>query len=81
MRHTIVLATLGAALLAAPTTANADDDEFEYTSYSFDDDMVGGDTTGPMGEILQTRGRLARESLVRVRRNFVPELLKSIEQL
>lgn len=50
-------------------------------SYAFDDDLVAGDTVGSGGEILHVRPQKQRESLVRVRTSFVPELYQSVENL
>lgn len=78
-----VIAVLATSLIfsANPALANDSDDGFEPTVYAFDDEFVGGDTVGSKGEILLTRRGFDRESLVRIRQHFIPELLKSIEQL
>jgi hypothetical protein len=51
------------------------------TSYDFEDDLVQGDLVRPDGENLMVRRKGARESLIRIREHFVPELLKSVENL
>lgn len=51
------------------------------TSYDFEDDLVQGDLVRPDGENLMVRRRGARESLIKIREHFVPELLKSVENL
>lgn len=51
------------------------------TSYNFEDDLVQGDLVRPDGENLMVRRRGARESLIKIREHFVPELLKSVENL
>ena len=81
MKRTLRTAVAAALWLSAPVYASADNSDFEYTNYTFGDELVHGDLVAPLGEILQTRARAGRESLVRARSNFVPELLKSIEQL
>ena len=53
----------------------------DYTSYDFDDDLVQGDLVRPDGENLIVRKKGAHRSLVRIRENFVPEMLKSVEDL
>ena len=79
---TLTALTAALALTTAPALAeDAQDDGNNLTTYTFDDDLVHGDLVSPNGEILMARRRLSRDSLVRVRENFVPELLKSIEQL
>lgn len=62
-------------------TGSAQQREAPDTEYAFDDDMVQGTTLGPDVEVLQTRRRGARDSLIRARENFVHELLKSVEDL
>jgi hypothetical protein len=63
--------------VAAPVAAQEDN----TTNYDFEDDLVQGDLVRPDGENLMVRRRGARESLIRIREHFVPELLKSVENL
>jgi len=51
------------------------------TTYDFEDDLVTGDLVRPDGELLNVRRRGSRASLIRVREHFVPEMLKSVENL
>jgi len=51
------------------------------TSYDFEDDLVQGDLVRPDGENLMVRRRGARDSLIRIREHFIPEMLKSVENL
>ncbi len=53
----------------------------KVTSYDFDDDVLTGDLVRPDGEMLQVRRAGDRNSLIRVREHFVPELMKSVEDL
>ncbi len=55
--------------------------EAEPTTYDFDDDLVQGDLVRPDGELLNIRKRQGRSSLIRIRKHFVPEMLKSVENL
>lgn len=64
-------------LAAAPALAQEDN----ATSYDFEDDLVQGDLVRPDGENLMVRRRGARESLIKIREHFIPELLKSVENL
>ena len=74
-----------AASTLLPTSALADPPadglDAEVTSYRFDDDLVRGGVPAPAAEHLYVRKRSDRESLIRVRTQFVHELLKSAEQL
>jgi len=65
-------------ILGISTTAVAQDDT---TTYDFEDDLVQGDLVRPDGENLLVRRRGARESLIKIREHFIPELLKSVEDL
>jgi hypothetical protein len=51
------------------------------TSYDFEDDLVTGDLVRPDGELLSVRRRGNRASLIQVREHFIPEMLKSVEDL
>ena len=78
---------LPALLLVLSSAARADEPAARHdagadtVAYSFEDDKVLGDTVRPLGEIMAVRKRPQRESLVRARRSFVPELLQSVEAL
>jgi len=77
MAKRFVLIALAVLALAAPAAAQDEN----TTSYDFEDDLVQGDLVRPDGENLMVRRRGARESLIRIREHFVPELLKSVENL
>lgn len=64
-------------VLGATSIASAQ----ESTTYDFEDDLVTGDLVRPDGEMLQVRRRGRRASLIRVREHFIPEMLKSVENL
>lgn len=70
-----VLVVGGFVLVAMPASAQ------DETSYDFEDDLVQGDLVRPDGENLMVRRKGARESLIRIREHFIPELLKSVENL
>jgi len=55
--------------------------EGETTTSDFEDDLVQGDLVRPDGELLNVRRRGRRASLIRVREHFIPEMLKSVENL
>ncbi len=66
--------------MLAPTGVEAQDGGGE-TTYDFEDDLVTGDLVRPDGEMLNVRRRGRRASLIRVREHFIPEMLKSVENL
>jgi len=67
--------TAGAPAAAAPAS------EAGATAYDFDDDLVQGDLVRPDGELLSVRRRGNRASLIQIREHFIPEMLKSVEDL
>jgi hypothetical protein len=86
MTKLIVLTLLVIGMVGAAAPAFAQDNKgggggAAATSYDFEDDLVQGDLVRPDGENLMVRRRGARESLIKIREHFVPELLKSVENL
>jgi hypothetical protein len=72
---------LGLSLLGGTFTGAAQAQDSGSTSYDFEDDLVQGDLVRPDGENLMVRRKGARESLIKIREHFIPELLKSVENL
>jgi hypothetical protein len=84
----------GMALVAAPTTvfaqaapaaaAPAGDDNVQYkakTVYDFEDDTVEGDLQRPDGELVSSQKKAEHSSLIEIRKDFIPEMLKSLEDV
>jgi len=66
----------------APSSVEAQDAAGgDATTYDFEDDLVSGDLVRPDGEMLSVRRRGRRQSLIRIREHFIPEMLKSVEDL
>jgi len=51
------------------------------TVYDFEDDIVEGALVKPEGDYLDSRQKKKQSSLIKVRADFVPEMLKSAEAL
>jgi hypothetical protein len=51
----------------------------QKTVYDFDDDTVEGDMVRPDGEFVDSRRGAKHSSLIKIRENFIPEMLKSVE--
>ena len=51
------------------------------TEYDFEDDLVEGSFVRPEGDYLDSRRKGRYSSLIRIRENFVPEMLKSAEDI
>jgi hypothetical protein len=80
-----VLASIVAALalsLAAPVnTARAQKADDKVKTYDFSGDTIDGDLIKPDGEIVDTRSFASHTSLIRIRKDFIKEILKSAEDL
>lgn len=88
----LALGTLGVVLMVGATALAQDQPAAagggggaqgggQTTTYNFDDDIVQGDLVRPDGEMALARRRGRQSSLIRVREHFVPEMLKSVENL
>lgn len=51
------------------------------TVYDFDDDVVEGELQRPDGEFIDTNRKAKHSSLIKIRENFIPEMLKSAEDI
>ena len=76
----LVLA-FSSSVAAQDNTHGANGGRDNTTTYDFEDDLVTGDLVRPDGELLNVRRRGSRTSLIRVREHFIPEMLKSVENL
>ena len=93
----IGFALLGGMALAAPRTVFAQaaappprrpprrgDDNVQYkakTVYDFEDDTVEGDLQRPDGELVSSQKKAEHSSLIEIRKDFIPEMLKSLEDV
>jgi hypothetical protein len=67
---------------AAP--AGGGDDNATYkakTVYDFEDDTVEGDLQRPDGELVDSMRKVKHSSLIEIRKDFIPEMLKSLEDI
>jgi len=79
----------GAAKPAAPPRATAapaggGEESTTYkakTVYDFEDDMVEGDLQRPDGELIDSVRKAKHSSLIEIRKDFIPEMLKSLEDV
>lgn len=74
----------GEAAAAAPAGGAPGGNGVQYkqkTVYDFDDDTVEGDLVRPDGEMVDTRKTAKHSSLIKIRENFIAEMLKSVESL
>ena len=71
---------------AAPAKAapGGGDDNVQYkakTVYDFEDDTVEGDLQRPDGELVDSMRKIKHSSLIEIRKDFIPEMLKSLEDI
>ncbi|HTV19299.1 MAG TPA: hypothetical protein VMG12_11525 [Polyangiaceae bacterium] len=70
--------SLTTLVASAQTQESKTDDGY---GYSFDDDPLNAGGFGPNDATIRVRARAARTTLIRPRTSFVPEMLKSVENL
>jgi hypothetical protein len=76
------MAAPGVVLAQKPAPAGGDSVQYKQkTVYDFDDDVVEGDLVRPDGEFLGSRTAAKHSSLIKIRENFIPEMLKSAEDI
>jgi hypothetical protein len=75
-------------LVAASGAARADDKKGgdkgsapKVKVYDFSGDTIEGDLIRPEGSTLDARGFAKHSSLIRIRKDFIPEIIKSAEDL
>ncbi|MBW2731976.1 MAG: adventurous gliding motility protein CglF [Deltaproteobacteria bacterium] len=85
MRRILASVVFASFLMAGGAPALAQKGpQVEYkkkTVYDFDDDLVEGELQRPDGEYIDTRNKAKHSSLIKIRENFIPEMLKSAEDI
>jgi hypothetical protein len=78
----LLVPSLALAQKAAKPAAGGDSVTYKQkTVYDFDDDVVEGDLVRPDGEFVDSRRAAKHSSLIKIRENFIPEMLKSAEDI
>lgn len=89
-RSKIVAISLGVAAFALSSAALAQEakpaaggggDRADGYGYEFSDDPLNAGGFGPSDATIKVRPRAARTTLIRPRTTFVPEMLKSVENI
>lgn len=87
MKRALLASTLAVIALAfAAPSALAQEggktaDTKKVKTYDFTGDEIDGDLVKPDGEFLDTRKFASHTSLIRIRKDFIKEILKSAEDL
>ncbi len=77
-----LLAASGVVFAQAKAEGGGDNVQYKSkTVYDFDDDVVEGDLVRPDGEFVDTRKGAKHSSLIKIRENFIPEMIKSAEDI
>ena len=80
-----LLAALVLAAFAVPLTPSADaqpkDKKAKVKVYDFSGDTIEGDLIRPEGSSVDARDFAKHSSLIRIRKEFIAEILKSAEDL
>jgi hypothetical protein len=70
------------AAKAAPAGGGEESTSYKAkTVYDFDDDTVEGDLQRPDGELIDSVRKVKHSSLIEIRKDFIPEMLKSLEDV
>jgi len=72
--------TLTTAAFAQDKGVSSQDTNDGY-GYEFDDDPLNAGGFGPNDATIRVRAKAARTTLIRPRTSFVPEMLKSVENI
>ena len=73
----VVMMSATAAFAQASASKETDDGY----GYEFDDDPLNAGGFGPNDATIKVRAKAARTMLIRPRKSFVPEMLKSVENI
>jgi hypothetical protein len=76
----LLLASVSFAQEAGGDAAAAGGDKEGY-GYEFDDDPLAAGGFGPNDATIKVRPKAARTTLIRPRTHFIPEMLKSVENI
>ena len=74
----LVALAFSAGVASAQVKESKSDDGY---GYQFDDDPLNAGGFGPNDATIRVRAKAARTTLIRPRISFVPEMLKSVENL
>jgi hypothetical protein len=78
---TILVSGIAAAQAGAPPPAGGGGEKKDGYGYEFSDDPLNAGGFGPNDATIRVRPGPVRTTLIRPRTSFVPEMLKSVENL
>jgi hypothetical protein len=85
MKKIAVLAILGlgwTSFVSAEESGGGEGGAYKAkTVYDFEDDNVEGDLQRPDGDLVNAINKAQHDSLIEIRKDFIPEMLKSLEDI
>jgi hypothetical protein len=82
MRLIAMIAVLTIGGLGTALAQEGGSEQFKSkTVYDFEDDNVEGDLQRPDGELVNAINKAKHSSLIEIRKDFIPEMLKSLEDI
>ena len=82
MRLIAMIAILTIGGLGAVLAQEGGAEQFKSkTVYDFEDDNVEGDLQRPDGELVNAINKAKHSSPIEIRKDFIPEMLKSLEDI
>ena len=78
---TVVVGLFAFAVSSSALAQIKDSKTTDGYGYTFEDDPLNAGGFGPNDATIRVRPRAARTTLIRPRTSFVPEMLKSVENL
>lgn len=77
----LVLLAAGAAAAQPAAGGGGKDGAAKTKVYDFSGDTIDGDLVKPEGSTVDARDFAKHSSLIRIRKDFIPEIIKSAEDL
>ena len=81
MKNLLLVGIIALFTLAGSSVLAEDRFENGVTEYRMDKENVHGEVVGPNGDIVTGRQQAKQHSLIKVRGNFIPQMLKSVEDI
>ena len=81
MKTIIAFVCAGTFAIAATAALAQQPDTQDVTEYKFNDELVPGSLLRPDNSIITVRTTGKTKSLIRIRKHFIPHMLKSVEDI
>ena len=81
MKRIIAIVCAGTFTIAATAAVAQQPETQDVTEYSFNDEIVPGALLRPDNSIITVRTAGKTKSLIKVRKHFIPHMLKSVEDI